>query len=43
MIVKVIVIITIIIINIIINYAIITITDEELDNLIINYLVKIKL
>ena len=40
--VKVIVIITIIIINIIINYAIITITDEELDNFIINYLMKIK-
>ena len=40
--VKVIVTITIIIINIIINYVIITITDEELDNLIINYLMKIK-
>ena len=42
MIVKVIVTITIIIINIIINDVIITITDEELDNLIINYLMKIK-
>ena len=42
MIVKVIVTITIIIINIIINNVIITITDEELDNLIINYLMKIK-
>ena len=41
-IVKVIVTITIIIINIIINDVIITITDEELDNLIINYLMKIK-
>ena len=40
--VKVIVTITIIIINIIINDVIITITDEELDNLIINYLMKIK-
>ena len=40
--VKVIVTITIIIINIIINNVIITITDEELDNLIINYLMKIK-
>ena len=39
---KVIVTITIIIINIIINDVIITITDEELDNLIINYLMKIK-
>ena len=42
MVVKVIVTITIIIINIIINDVIITITDEELDNLIINYLMKIK-
>ena len=42
MIVKVIVTITIIIINITINDVIITITDEELDNLIINYLMKIK-
>ena len=42
MIVKVIVTITIIIINIIINDVIITITNEELDNLIINYLMKIK-
>ena len=46
MIVKVIVTITIIIINIItniiINDVIITMTDEELDNLIINYLMKIK-
>ena len=40
--VKVIVTITNIIINIIINDVIITITDEELDNLIINYLMKIK-
>ena len=42
--VKVIVTITNIIINIniIINNVIITITDEELDNLIINYLMKIK-
>lgn len=40
--VKVIVTITIIIINIIINDVIITITNEELDNLIINYLMKIK-
>ena len=42
MIVKVIVTITIIIINIIINDVIITISNEELDNLIINYLMKIK-
>lgn len=43
--VKVIVTITIIIINIIItiNDVIITITNEELDNLIINYLIKIKI
>ena len=40
--VKVIVTITNIIINIIINDVIITITNEELDNLIINYLMKIK-
>ena len=40
--VKVIVTITNIIINITINDVIITITDEELDNLIINYLMKIK-